>query len=124
MPPGGKPTTYRLMSQEIIDKVSSYLNAPVSHCKTAKEPLLESGEADSVSSVIQPPVTRSAVEVYCRQEWAVHLEDVMICRSRWHYYHKDRISVAEKVASWMAEHLGRNEVRLSEEIYRYSDILD
>lgn len=121
---GGKLTTYRLMAQEVVDKAGRYLNAAMASCKTAGEPLLESGEADGVSSVIPPPVIRDTVEVYCRREWAVHLEDVMIRRSRWHYYHKDRISVAKKVASWMAEFLSWNEARLNEELQRYQDIVD
>jgi glycerol-3-phosphate dehydrogenase len=121
---GGKLTTYRLMAQEVVEKAISYLNVDMVPCKTSKEPLLESGDADGVSSVIPPPVTRDAVKVYCRQEWAVHLEDVMIRRSRWHYYHKDRMSVAERVASWMAEHLSWNGAQLNAELQRYRDIVD
>jgi glycerol-3-phosphate dehydrogenase len=121
---GGKLTTYRLIAQEIVDKVGRYINADMMPCRTAAEPLLESRETEGVSSVIPPPVTRKAVEIYCRREWAVHLKDVMIRRSRWHYYHKDRMSVAEMVASWMADLLGWTDFVKQEEIQHYCDVRD
>jgi glycerol-3-phosphate dehydrogenase len=37
------------------------------------------------------------VEHYCTNEWAVHLDDVMVRRTSWHYYHRD--AVAKRRAS-------------------------
>ena len=121
---GGKLTTYRLMAQEIVDTVGRFLNKNMSPCRTAHEPLLEPGEAEGVSSVVPPPVTQEAVRVYCNREWAVHLDDVMIRRTRWHYYHPDTEALSQKVASWMDDCLGWTEARLSEELLRYRNIVD
>lgn len=121
---GGKLTTYRLMAQEIIDKAGRYLDKPLAPCRTAREPLLSHGEADGVSSVVPPPVTPRAVRVYCHREWAVHLEDVMIRRTRWHYYEPDKEAVAEKVAGWMAEELRWDGPRRRAEMERYCRVRD
>jgi glycerol-3-phosphate dehydrogenase len=58
-------------------------------------------------------VSRDAVEQYCRHEWALHLDDVMIRRSSWQHYHSDRDDVARRVCDWMAEllHWGEDHKR-------------
>jgi glycerol-3-phosphate dehydrogenase len=55
------------------------------------------------SGIVPPAVSRAAVEQYCRNEWAVHLDDVMIRRSSWQHYHADRDNVARRACDWMAE---------------------
>jgi glycerol-3-phosphate dehydrogenase len=62
------------------------------------------------------------VEHYCRHEWAFHLEDVMIRRTSWHYYHADRPGLAEQVAGWMAAAQGWDAARQEAEWHRYRRI--
>lgn len=114
---GGKLTTYRLMAEQTVDRVARHLKAKLPACRTAKEPLLEPADA-TFSGVLPPPVTREAVEHYCSHEWAVHLDDVMLRRSSWHYYRKDAESVAEQTATWMQELRGWNEAEREAELER------
>ena len=55
---------------------------------TAEEPSVGGGdwrgERDSAAGV-----QRKAVEHYVAREWAVHLDDVMVRRTSWHYYFRD-----------------------------------
>jgi len=50
----------------------------------------------------------------------VHLDDVMVRRTSWHYYFVDAPCVAERVADWMAELLGWSGETRSEELRRYA----
>ena len=121
---GGKLTTYRLIAQQTVNHVGRCLGRRLPDCQTADAPLLEPGDADGVSSVIPPPVTEHAVNHYCRNEWAIHLDDVMVRRTRWHHYHVDADVIAQQVASWMAGCLGWNETRQQEELQRYRRVLN
>lgn len=115
---GGKLTTYRLMAEQTIDRVQRYLGHKPARCRTAQEPLVEPHEVDGVSGVIPPAVSREAVEHYCADEWAVHLDDVMLRRTSWHYYCRDAGSVSSQVATWMAEILGWDAPRRDAELQR------
>jgi glycerol-3-phosphate dehydrogenase len=100
---GGKLTTYRRMAEQAVDRVVSHLGARVKPCRTAHEPLLEPGDAAAFSGILPPPLSRTAVEHYCRNEWARHLDDVMARRTSWQYYLPDPAAAAAQVAEWMAE---------------------
>jgi glycerol-3-phosphate dehydrogenase len=56
---------------------------------------------------------------FCRNEWALHLDDIMIRRTSWHYYHRDAHVVAKQVAAWMAECLDWDAARCQLEWERY-----
>ena len=114
---GGKLTTYRLMAEQTVDLVGRQLRTKLPACRTAKESLLEPAAA-AFSGVLPPPVTREAVEHYCRHEWAAHLDDVMLRRTGWHYYLKDAETVAEQTAGWMQELLGWDDAKQAAEIER------
>ena len=116
---GGKLTTYRLMAEQTVDQIVSKLALKASPCRTAKEPLLPKSETDGVSSITPPDFCRSAVEHFCKNEWAFHLDDVMIRRSSWHYYFRDADKRAQQVAQWMAEILGWTDVEKDAELRRY-----
>jgi glycerol-3-phosphate dehydrogenase len=62
------------------------------------------------------------VEHYCRQEWAVHLQDVMIRRTSWHHYWPEAPQMAAQVAGWMAGVLGWSAERTAGEIAAYQAI--
>ena len=106
---GGKLTTYRLMAEQTVDEIAKELNelqGKLSPCRTAQEPLLPAAETSGVSGILPPEFGRRAVEHYVAREWAVHLDDVMVRRTSWHYYFRDAAAKAERVADWMAELLG------------------
>jgi glycerol-3-phosphate dehydrogenase len=116
---GGKLTTYRLMAEQAVDQVVAKLKLKAGTCRTAKVPLLPKSETDGVSAITPPDFCRSAVEHYCQTEWAIHLDDVMVRRTSWHYYFKDAEKRAHEVSKWMAELLGWNESTRADEILRY-----
>ena len=122
---GGKLTTYRLMAEETVDQIlnklkcANVLKCEPAPCRTAVEPLLPVEQTEGVSGILPPECSRRLVEHFCSNEWAVHLEDVMLRRTSWHYYRRDAQQVAERVASWMAELLGWSEETRGAELQRY-----
>jgi glycerol-3-phosphate dehydrogenase len=121
---GGKLTTYRLMAEESVNKLARFLNRAVPPCRTHQEALLEDGKPEGGSGVIPPPVTAEAVRYYCENEWAIHLDDIMIRRTNWHHYLPDAKSVARQVSDWMAAYHGWDERRQQSEWQRYVDFPD
>jgi glycerol-3-phosphate dehydrogenase len=138
---GGKLTTYRLIGEQVVDRVFKHLGKITPPCKTAEEPLLENvvhigmdqgatngrgfTKGEDVSSqriesgVLPPPVCREVVEHYCRDEWAVHLDDVMIRRTSWHYYLDNPLETVQQVAAWMTEICAWDAPRQESELSRY-----
>ncbi len=119
---GGKLTTYRLMAEQTVDKIVAHIGKNTPACQTAKQPLLAK-DALSGSGIIPPQVSREQVEHYCRNEWAVHLDDVMLRRSSWAYYHKDAATIAQTVAGWMADICQWDPEQLDNEMRRYQEAL-
>jgi glycerol-3-phosphate dehydrogenase len=128
---GGKLTTYRLMGEQTVDQVVTWLqglhelhqlHGEVGRCRTAAELLLPTAEAGGVSGILPPEFSRKAVEHYVAREWAVHLDDVMVRRTSWHYYLRDATGKAQQVAGWMAGLLGWTEAQRAAEVARYSQI--
>jgi glycerol-3-phosphate dehydrogenase len=136
---GGKLTTYRLMGEQTVDQVVDFTGVDAKPCETATTPLLEKGTSRifcpggaelgdagkqnildvPLSGILPPPVCRDAVEHFVRNEWAGCLNDVMIRRTSWRYYHRDHLAVAQQVARWMAEVLGWDERRMEEQLAAY-----
>jgi glycerol-3-phosphate dehydrogenase len=128
---GGKLTTYRLMAEQVVDRIERHLGRRSSRCATADTPLLEasggmgnvahaSREAGAAwSGILPPPFTRGVVEHCCHEEWAVHLEDVMIRRTSWSLYHRDHARMAAQVAGWMADALSWDENIRAAELRAY-----
>jgi glycerol-3-phosphate dehydrogenase len=116
---GGKLTTYRLIAEQVVDRVVRYLGRRTPPCRTALEPLLP---MEAASAILPPPLGREAVEHYCANEWAVHLDDVMLRRAGWHYYLTDAHAAARQAAGWMAEILGWDAAQAEAELARYREI--
>jgi len=116
---GGKLTTYRLMAEETVDSIAKHLRVKTPPCRTASTPLIDNGESSTVSGVLPPPVSATAVRHYCREESARHLDDVMIRRTSWRHYHHNHLELAENVAEWMASELGWSRSEMEVEIERY-----
>jgi glycerol-3-phosphate dehydrogenase len=122
---GGKLTTYRLMAREVVDRMLKTTKRPGTACRTANEPLLDENQRlRGYSAIIPPALTEDAVRHYCENEWAQHLDDVMIRRTRWHYYLRDAQEIAEKVTGWMGETLGWDSRTRRQELDRYRAIED
>jgi len=81
--------------------------------------LLTAADIAGFSGILPPEFSRRAVEHYCTNEWAVHLDDVMVRRTSWRYYHRDAAQKADRVADWMAELLGWSNTTRAGEIERY-----
>lgn len=123
---GGKLTTYRLMAQQTVDRVIAFLRRQgigktVHPCRTATEPLLPPGEAQALSGVLPPAMNRGVVEHYIKNEWALHLEDVMVRRTNWQYYLPEAPALASRVADWMGEMLNWSTGCRSAELERYQE---
>jgi glycerol-3-phosphate dehydrogenase len=128
---GGKLTTYRLMGQQTVDRIVAWLHGlhglhklqgELGRCRTGVEPLLPRVETEGVSGILPPELSRKAVEHYVAREWAIHLDDVMVRRTSWHYYFRDAAAKAQQVADWMAELLGWTEAQRAAELTRYGQI--
>ncbi len=116
---GGKLTTYRLMAEETLDDIVSYLDLTHESCSTAESPLISPQELNGASQILPPAIDRKLVEHYCRNEWAVHLDDVMDRRTSWRFYHTEHLRIVQDVANWMAEALEWSQEKKSEELDRY-----
>lgn len=116
---GGKLTTYRLIAEQVVDRVASHLGKKTMPCTTATEPILAADEVQGLSGILPPEVRPEVVEHYCRSEWAAHLDDVMIRRTNWRHYHRNAGEIARQVADWMAEIFHWDAARRAEELIRY-----
>ena len=117
---GGKRTTYRMMAEQTIDRVLDHTKAAARDCTTATTPLLPDEAQPKFSGILPPQVSREAVEHFCRGEWAIHLDDVMIRRTSWRYYHREHLAIARDVAGQMHQLLGWSSEQTEEELARYS----
>jgi glycerol-3-phosphate dehydrogenase len=120
---GGKLTTYRLIAEETVDRLVRFLGLSVARCRTAEEPLVAPTDMPRASAIVPPEPSAELVAHYCAAEWAVHLDDVMIRRTSWHYYLPGREELSDRVAGWMAHTLGWAPERLTAEHARYQQTL-
>jgi glycerol-3-phosphate dehydrogenase len=118
---GGKLTTYRLMGEETVDQMVSFLKFDAKPCRTAEVPLIDSTQVDGISGVLPPKVERNVVAQACQAEWARHLDDVMIRRTSWRHYHRQHLAIANQVVGWMGMELGWGAEQKQEEILRYNN---
>jgi len=114
---GGKLTTYRLMAEQTVDQVGRFLGLSLPASKTAEIPL----NAGAQSGVLPPPVEQSVVAECCQREWTYHLDDLLLRRTSWHYYHPNQEEIARRAAQWMASELGWDEERTEQELLRYRE---
>jgi glycerol-3-phosphate dehydrogenase len=116
---GGKLTTYRLIAEQVVDRVLRHLGRKAPACRTATEPLLSEEDVRGASGILPPEPSRELVRHYCQREWAVHLDDVLRRRTSWHYYHPHCGEIAAQAARWMAEVLGWDDAARDRELARY-----
>jgi glycerol-3-phosphate dehydrogenase len=101
-----------------LDKLNQ-LEREITPCRTASEPLLSPAEIRGVSGILPPEFNRRTVAHYCANEWAIHLDDIMLRRTRWHYYFPNAAEMAEQVADCMRDLLGWSEATRRAELERY-----
>jgi glycerol-3-phosphate dehydrogenase len=116
---GGKLTTYRLMAEETIDMIVRHFGFKSRPCSTAELSIQEGNQGLNFSGILPPPISQEVVQEICRTEWPYHLDDVMIRRTSWHYYHRERLAIAENVADWMAGELGWSDADRNSQLERY-----
>lgn len=122
---GGKLTTYRLMAEHTVDKIVKWLESSngkhreLSSCRTAQEPLLRPAETEGLSGILPAEFNGRVVEHFCANEWAMHLDDIMVRRSGWHYYSRDAKQKAAQTAEWMALALGWSAETIDKELQSY-----
>jgi glycerol-3-phosphate dehydrogenase len=127
---GGKLTTYRLMAEQTADAIvrwlkrSRGLESVIAPCRTATEPLLSPADTAGTGGILPPVFDRQIVEHYCANEWAVHLDDIMVRRTSWQHYHPDARQRAECVADWMSKRFGWGDETREAEIARYRTAVD
>jgi glycerol-3-phosphate dehydrogenase len=120
---GGKLTTYRLMAEQTVDRICAFLGGKWPRCTTASVPLCAEDDC-KFSSVVPPAFSRAVVEHCCRREWAVHLDDVMLRRTSWHFYETNAEELAQQTAVWMATELRWNSERTRSELARYHTVAE
>ena len=115
---GGKLTTYRLMAEQTVDRLGQFLDPKPPRSTTASIPLLAPADT-SFSDILPPPLSAQVVAHCCRDEWAIHLDDMLLRRTSWHFYHPNHKEIAETVAQWMAAELGWSATQTKAEHDRY-----
>ncbi|HZZ44584.1 MAG TPA: glycerol-3-phosphate dehydrogenase/oxidase [Tepidisphaeraceae bacterium] len=120
---GGKLTTYRLMAEQTVDMAVKHGGMKEKKCETATTPLLPDEDGPKYSSITPPLVTMEAVGHFVKNEWCFHLDDLMIRRTSWRYYHRDHLKIARDVAREMGRLLGWSEKELADEMARYQGAL-
>lgn len=103
---GGKLTTYRLMAEQAVDRLGRWLGTRLPGSRTAGLPIVGPADERHKIGVLPPPVSRDVVSRCCRAEWVVHLDDLLLRRTSWHFYHPAASGVSETACEWMAEELG------------------
>jgi len=53
----------------------------------------------------------------------VRLDDVLLRRTAWHYYHSDTARIAATTAAWMADECGWNSAQTAAELARFHEII-
>jgi glycerol-3-phosphate dehydrogenase len=112
---GGKLTAYRFIAEQAVDRIGRFLRMHLPPTQTARLPLT----AGPYSGVLPPPIEQAVVQECCRHEWAVHLEDVLLRRTSWHFYHPNQLGTATAAARWMADELGWSPEQTAQELERY-----
>jgi glycerol-3-phosphate dehydrogenase len=113
---GGKLTTARLMAEQTVDRIGAHLGSNLPPSRTASTPLLSEADA-RYSGVLPPPLQPDVVRHACETQWARHLDDVLLRRTSWHYYHGR--AVAEEVPYWMARARGWSDAERVAELERF-----
>jgi glycerol-3-phosphate dehydrogenase len=118
------------MAELTLDEIVKWLKSmngshlEITPCSTAEKPLLSPAEIQGISGILPADFNQRNVEHFCSNEWAVHLDDIMIRRSGWHYYSRNAKQKATEAAQWMAAALDWSQTKLEKELERYQSLAD
>ncbi|HEV8409802.1 MAG TPA: glycerol-3-phosphate dehydrogenase/oxidase [Gemmatimonadaceae bacterium] len=123
---GGKLTTYRSMSEEVVDRVESCLGKPRTKSDTATRPLpgsaIRPADVDWRSAVLVAglPYTTADVSDAAGHEFACTVADVLVRRTHLAFETRDHgVSVAPRVAEILASRLGWSAAGIARELANY-----
>ncbi len=123
---GGKLTTYRSMSEEVVDRVQTYLGAPRTPSGTATRELPGSaarpkdGFARGEPLVAGLPYLTDDVIAAAKHEFACTIADVLVRRTHLAFETRDHgTSVAPRVAELLASRLAWSSVDIDRELEAY-----
>jgi glycerol-3-phosphate dehydrogenase len=123
---GGKLTTYRSMSEEVVDRVQSYLGQPRTQSNTDTRPLpgsaIRPADIDWRSTVLVAglPYTTADVSDAADHEFACTVADVLVRRTHLAFETRDHgIAVAPRVAELLASRLGWSPTDITRELENY-----
>jgi glycerol-3-phosphate dehydrogenase len=117
---GGKLTTARFMAEQAVDRIGAHLGAQLPASVTASTPLVSEADA-RYSGVRPPPLQPDVVRHACETNWAHHLDDVLLRRTSWYYYHG--AAIAEEASYWMAQAQGWTDVERVAELERFRGLI-
>ncbi|HXA52753.1 MAG TPA: FAD-dependent oxidoreductase, partial [Candidatus Acidoferrum sp.] len=117
---GGKLTTARFMAEEAVDRIGAHLGGKLPASVTASTPLLSEADA-RYSGVLPPPLQPDVVRHACETNWARRLDDVLLRRTSWHYYHG--AAIAEEASYWMAQARGWTDAERVAELERFRSLI-
>jgi glycerol-3-phosphate dehydrogenase len=124
---GGKLTTYRSMSEEVVDRVQRYLGQTRTQSKTETRPLPGSiarpvaGFVRGAPLVAGLPYTQDDVSDAAEHEFACTIADVLVRRTHLAFETRDHgVSVAPHVAEHLARRLGWSAMDAARAIDDYS----
>ena len=107
------------MAEQTVDQMVRFLGGQYLPCETAGKELLPTELTKSISGLTPPKVSRTIVEHFCQNEWAVELSDILIRRTSWCHYHENHLQLADQVAVWMADVCGWGPDQLKKQILAY-----
>ncbi|MCA9065350.1 MAG: FAD-dependent oxidoreductase, partial [Planctomycetaceae bacterium] len=115
---GGKLTTARLMAEQTIQQIARYRGVKRRIVSSASVPLVQGAGSGSDPA----PPTRDLVSAFCRSEWAVHLDDVLLRRTGWSSYFGADHEIVQQTAEWMSAEMGWSPDEAAAELRRFQVI--
>lgn len=115
---GGKWTSFRAFSAQVVDQVLSFLELP-RKVDTSSRPI--GVGAPALKSL--PDYSRQEIIDIAKREKIIHLDDLLLRRTLLAYLGQLSLPFVVQFAGWLAESLGWDENRKNDEVTRCLDIL-
>jgi glycerol-3-phosphate dehydrogenase len=122
---GGKLTTYRLIAEQVTDKVAKRLRGPFLRCVTAQRTLPGAQRAPVFGKLFEPILpgqtwTFSDATRAVEHEMACTLTDIMVRRTKVAFASRDHgLPAAQRVASAVARHAGWDATECARQVEMY-----
>ncbi len=122
---GGKLTTYRLIAEQVVDRVVRQLGIRPRRCTTAERALPAPAHAPVFGSLFEPIIEGHAITIgdavrAVEHELACTLTDIMVRRTKVAFAARDHgIPAAARVAAAVARHAGWDEAECARQVEAY-----